>query len=144
MRFCKPWRCQPTAPTTSASRQTPATPRTRGATCSPSDATVHTSALNLNETTIGQLESPYAVDQWTFAAAANQQVRFNLIRTALAGFQFDLTGPNGYTAFSGATSSSGLIDLPTSGTYTLTVHATQPTEGAYAFEMQQTSLTQLT
>ena len=38
------------------------------------DATVHTSALNLNETTIGQLESPYAVDQWTFAAAATNCV----------------------------------------------------------------------
>ena len=59
------------------------------------------------------------------------------------GIQFDLTGPNGFTGFSGAVTSSGLIDLPTSGTYTLTVHTTQPTEGAYAFEMEETSLTAL-
>ena len=83
------------------------------------------------------------MDHWTFAAAANQQVQFNLINTAGPGFQFDLTGPNGYTAFSGASSSSNLINLPTSGTYTLTVHATQPTSGAYSFEMQQTSVTRL-
>ncbi len=107
------------------------------------DAPLQTAALNLNEKTFGQLVSPYAVDQWTFAAAANEQVRFNLIATAMAGFQFDLTGPNGYTAFSGATSSSNLIDLPTSGTYTLTVHATHPTVGAYAFDILHTSLTPL-
>jgi RHS repeat-associated protein len=107
------------------------------------DATVHTSALNLNETTVSQLTSPYAIDQWTFAAAANQQVRFDLVRTVTPGFEFDLTGPGGYTAFSGAASSSDLITLPTSGTYTLTVHATQQAEGAYAFEMKQTSLTPL-
>ena len=46
------------------------------------DATVHTAALNLNETTFSQLASPYAVDKWTFAAAANQQVRFDLLSTA--------------------------------------------------------------
>jgi RHS repeat-associated protein len=107
------------------------------------DAPLHTAALNLNENTFGQLVSPYAVDMWTFTAAANQQVRFNLISTAMAGFQFDLTGPNGYTAFSGATTSSNLIDLPTAGTYTLTVHATHPTMGAYAFDILSTSLSPL-
>jgi RHS repeat-associated protein len=108
------------------------------------DAPLHTAALNLNENTYGQLVSPYAVDSWTFTAAANQQIRFNLLATAMQGFLFDLTGPNGYTAFSGATSSSNVINLPTSGTYTLTLHATHPTVGAYAFDMLYTSLTPLT
>src|SRR5262249_44694421 len=85
----------------------------------------------------------YAVDKWTFAAAANQQVRFDLLGTAVQGLLFDLTGPNGFTAFSGAASSSSLINLPTSGTYTLTVHAAQPAEGAYSFEMEQRSVTPL-
>src|SRR5262249_11530163 len=47
------------------------------------DATVHTAALNLNQTTFSQLASAYAVDKWTFSAAANQQVRFDLISTAV-------------------------------------------------------------
>ncbi len=49
------------------------------------DATVHTSALNLNQTTVGQLASPYEVDKWTFAASANQQVRFEPAQHGLAG-----------------------------------------------------------
>src|ERR1043165_3974866 len=108
------------------------------------DATVHTSALNINENTFGQLASPYAVDKWTFTGAANQQVRFNLLGTAMAGIVFDLTGPNGYTAFSGASTSSSLINLPASGTYTLTVHATVPARGASSFQMQLTSVISLT
>jgi RHS repeat-associated protein len=108
------------------------------------DAPLHTASLNLNENTYGQLVSPYAVDQWTFTAADNQQIRFNLLATAMQGFLFDLTGPGGYTAFSGATSSSSAINLPASGTYTLTVHATHPTVGTYAFDMLYTSLTPLT
>jgi YD repeat-containing protein len=108
------------------------------------DSPVHTAALTVNEPTFGQLISPYAVDKWTFSATVGQQVRFNLLNTAVPGFLFDLTGPNGFTAFSNATSSSNLIDLPFSGTYTLTVHTTQPAQGAYSFEMQQTSVTPLT
>jgi RHS repeat-associated protein len=105
------------------------------------DATVHTYALNLNENSLGQLTSAYAVDNWMFSVATNQQVRFNLLGTQTPGFLFDLTGPNGYTAFSGVSSSSSLITVPNSGNYTLTVHATQPAQGSYSFQMQLTSVT---
>jgi RHS repeat-associated protein len=107
------------------------------------DATAHTAPLNVNQNTAGRLASPYAVDNWTFTVAANQQIRFNLINTAMPGILFDLTGPNGYTGFSGASTSSDLINLPSAGTYTLTVHATPPSQGAYAFRLDQTSVTAL-
>src|SRR5262249_37413675 len=57
--------------------------------------------------------------------------------------QLDLTGPNGYTAFTGATASSGLIDLPSTGTYTVTAH-TAGQAGSYAFALNVTSVTPLT
>jgi RHS repeat-associated protein len=108
------------------------------------NATVHNSPLNLNETTYGQLGSPYAIDNWSFTAVADEQVRLDVLGGAVPGFLYDLTGPNGYAAFSNTTTSSTLINLPAAGAYTLTVHAAQPTQGAYSFEMEQTSVTALT
>ena len=67
----------------------------------------------------------------------------SVIGTAMPGILFDLTGPGGYTAFSNAMTSSPLLDLPTAGQYTLTVHATQPSEGAYSFELNENNVTAL-
>ena len=107
------------------------------------DATVHQMPLTVNKTSPGSLQDRYSTDQWTFSATANQQVQFNLVIAANPDIEFDLTGPGGYTAFSGATASSGQIDLPATGTYTLTVHTTgQP--GGYAFEFDQASQIALT
>jgi hypothetical protein len=106
------------------------------------DATVHQMPLTVNEIVHGQLLDPFSTDQWTFSTTVNQQVQFNLVNAANSNIEFDLTGPNGYTAFSGSTTSSGVIDLPATGTYTLTVHTTgQP--GAYAFKLAQTAQTVL-
>ena len=102
------------------------------------DATVHQMPLIVNTDETGQLLDTYSKDAWTFATTANQRVKFDDIITANPGIEFDLTGPNGYTAFVNATSSSGQIDLPYTGTYTLTVHTTgQP--GGYGFELEQVS-----
>ena len=61
-----------------------------------------------------------------------------------SGIAFDLTGPNGYTAFTGITGSSSLITLPASGTYTLTAHGTGGQYGGtYSFNLQQTAQTTL-
>jgi YD repeat-containing protein len=107
------------------------------------DAPVHNSTLNLNQTVYRKLATPYAMDHWNFSAVAGEQVQFNLVNAGSSSIVFDLTGPNGYTAFSNASASSGLIDLATSGTYTLTAHTTGP-GGSYAFQIQQTSVTPLT
>ena len=106
------------------------------------DATVHQTPIAFNETVAGRLEDAYSTDRWTFSAAAGQGVQFHLAGVANPGIVFDLTGPNGYTAFSGATASSNPITLPAQGSYTLTVRTTgQP--GAYAFEFMQQSVIDL-
>jgi RHS repeat-associated protein len=108
------------------------------------NATVQTTPLNLNETTTGTIDTPFRIDRWTFTATAGQLVQFNLINVANPAVQFDLTGPNGFTAFSGATASSGVISLPITGSYAVTVHSVQKQTGAYAFQLVQSSATALT
>ncbi len=106
------------------------------------DATIYTATTNLNHATYGQINSPYAQDQWTFSALASQQVQFELIGAANPSIQFSLTGPNGYTGFGALNASSGLLTLPASGTYALTVGG--GATGAYAFQLVQTMQTSLT
>jgi len=106
-------------------------------------ATITTSAMEINQTQNGQIESPYATDQWTFSAAANTQVQFNLVSAQSPSIQFSLTGPNGFTGFTNLTASSGLVTLPASGTYTLSVITGGAGIGAYAFQLQQTAQTSL-
>lgn len=108
------------------------------------DATVSTSAVELNQTVNGQVESPYSQNRWTFSVPANTQIQFDLIASASSSTQFSLSGPNGFTGFTGLTTSSGLVTLPTSGTYTLTVSTGGAGNGAYAFQLVQTSQTNLT
>src|SRR5262249_43060335 len=107
------------------------------------DATVRTAPLTINETVTGQLASPYSIDRWALSAVAGETVRFKLVAAASSDIQFDLTGPNGYTAFSGLTTSSTPLILPADGTYTLTVR-TVGLPGGYAFQLQQSSVTPLT
>ena len=107
------------------------------------DATVRSNALNLNQTVNGRLYTGYEVDNWTFSAQANQQVQFDLLNSSNPAVEFDLTGPGGFRAFTNATASSGLIDLPTSGDYALTVHSINGQTGSYAFDLNLTSQTDL-
>ncbi len=71
-------------------------------------------------------------------------VQFNLVNVSNPALEFDLTGPNGYTAFTNATASSNSITLPTAGTYTLKAHGTQRQTGSYAFQIANTGITDLT
>ena len=105
------------------------------------DVTLHQFTLPVNRMVHGALDSDASVDNWTFSAAANTQVQFNLIANANPAIEFDLTGPNGFTAFSNSATSSSLITLPSSGNYVLTVHNAT---GAYAFEVNQTPQANLT
>jgi RHS repeat-associated protein len=107
------------------------------------DSTTHTTQVNLNQAVYGQLPTPYAVDLWTFSAPAGQQIRLNLLAAAAPGIQFDLSGPGGFSGFTGLTASSGLVSLPTSGEYTLKAHSTQGLAQAYAFRLDVTSQTDL-
>ena len=71
-------------------------------------------------------------------------MRFNLVNAENSAIQFDLTGPNGYTAFSNANASSADIVLPTTGQYAIFVHGSQRMTGAYAFRVDQTTITPAT
>ena len=108
------------------------------------DATVNVAPLDLGRTVTGAIDTPFRIDRWNFSATAGQAVRFNLINAESTDIQFDLTGPSGFTAFSNSSSSSADIVLPNSGTYSLTVHSSQRQTGAYAFRVDQTTVTDLT
>jgi RHS repeat-associated protein len=102
-------------------------------------------SLVLNQVANGQITTPYSVDQWDFAASANQQVSFDLVNLAAPGVAFDLKGPNSWNGFSNLVASSSLVTLPTSGNYTLTAHGTGGAYGiAYAFDLVSTPQTNLT
>jgi hypothetical protein len=107
------------------------------------DVTPNAQYLNVNQSITGTIATPYSTDQWTFSASANTQVQFNLLAESAVGLNFTLTGPSGFSGFTNITSSSSLITLPASGTYTLTAQGTGGAIGSFAFEMAQTSLTLL-
>ncbi|MCC6425177.1 MAG: RHS repeat protein, partial [Phycisphaerales bacterium] len=107
------------------------------------DVTPDVSSLALNQLAVGAIESPYAIDQWNFSALAGQQVRFDLKASSSLGLAFNLTGPNGYSAFTDLTADSALINLPSSGSYTLTALGLGGVGGTYSFVLQQTSVTEL-
>ena len=63
------------------------------------DVTANVQSLNVNQMTTGSLATPFATDQWTFSAAANTQVQFDLLAESASGLNFSLTGPNGFSWF---------------------------------------------
>jgi RHS repeat-associated protein len=100
--------------------------------------------LVFNQQVTGQIETPYSVDRWVFAALSGQQVRFDLKNVSAAGIKFDLKGPGNWTGFQNLTDDSDLITLPTSGTYVLTAHGTGGLPGgAYSFCLWEVALTDL-
>ena len=108
------------------------------------DVTPHVQPLSLGQTEVGTLNSAFGIDQWTFSAVAGEQIKFNLVNSTYGSEVFDLTGPGGYTAFSGLQADSGLITLPSTGNYTLAVEGTGGTGGSYAFEVDELTVTALT
>ena len=108
------------------------------------DVTPHIQPLDLGQTEVGTLTNAFGIDQWTFSAVANEQVKFDLINASYGSEVFNLTGPGGYTGFSGLQTSSGLITLPSTGNYTLSVEGTGGTGGSYAFQLDELTVTSLT
>ncbi|MFO0799724.1 MAG: LamG-like jellyroll fold domain-containing protein [Gemmataceae bacterium] len=107
------------------------------------DLTPDTRPLTVNQRATGTLATPFSTTKWTFAAAANTQVRFDLLGASAVGLTFALTGPNGFVGFAGLVGDSGLVTLPAAGTYTLTVTGSGGATGNYTFQVVQTTLTPL-
>ncbi len=108
------------------------------------DVTPHIQPLSLGQGEVGTLSGAFGIDQWSFSATANEQVKFHLISSNYGSEVFNLTGPGGYVAFSNLQSDSGLITLPSSGAYVLSVDGVGGSGGSYAFELDQLTITSLT
>ncbi len=107
------------------------------------NATPQIAALTLGQTATGSLSDPFQIDNYSFTASAGDIVQFNLINSTNPAIAFNLTGPNGYTAFSNATANSGLITLPSAGTYTVSAHIAPGQSGSYAFQVVSDTITAL-
>jgi RHS repeat-associated protein len=107
-----------------------------------SDARVDTTALVLNQTVRGVVDTAYSADRWTFAARANRQVRLDVIGSA-PGVRFKLTGPNGWVGFIDLAGDSELVTLPADGPYTLEAYSGGAGQGAYSFALVETNVTPL-
>jgi len=106
--------------------------------------TPNVGSVVLNQIVTGDIQSPYSVDQWNFAASAGDQIRFHLVNVSGSGIGFDLSGPGGPLGFTNLTTDSSFITLPTSGNYSITAHSLNGQYGVvYAFELLETVQTNL-
>ncbi|MGI8806942.1 MAG: hypothetical protein ACR2KK_03700, partial [Acidimicrobiales bacterium] len=87
----------------------------------------------------GNIETPGAVDTYTFTGAAGQKIFVDYISPSACGLNWRLMGPANATVFGsrGICSDPGQFTLPTAGTYTLTVDtpATSANTGTYSFRI---------
>ena len=107
------------------------------------DATPNVRSLNLGQQSAGNIATPFSLDQWNFAATAGQQVKFHLVGRSSSGVAFKLTGPGGYIGFQDLTGDSELINLPSTGSYTLSAYGLDGSIGSYSFVMNLSSVTPL-
>jgi RHS repeat-associated protein len=107
------------------------------------DVTPQIQPLLLGQPTNGSIRTPFDIQQWTFSALAGEQVQFHLINSTSTGIVYSLTGPNNFAAFSNASGDSPLINLPSSGTYTLSASGVNGATGHYAFAVNPTTQTDL-
>jgi YD repeat-containing protein len=101
--------------------------------------TARTAPLVLNQTVHGRIATPLNLDRWTFSGVAGQQVHVTLINASAPGIAFTLRGPNGWVGFGNATSDSGLVTLPSSGSYVISAYTLSSTPDLdYAFKVEET------
>ena len=108
------------------------------------NAVTTTQPATFDQVVNGALGSPYDINNYTFTASANQQVTFNVLAASNSTIEFTLIAPDGTTLFQHQTTSGGLLDLPQSGTYTLSADAFFGSPGAYSFRIDQSALATLT
>ena len=99
-------------------------------------------AASLNQTIYGQISGAYSPDRWTFSALAKQQIRFNLVATGNLVTQVRPHRAERLYRFHRSVGEFGPAHAVDNRVRT----PWPPTgfSGAYAFRLDQTSLTDLT
>ena len=93
----------------------------------------------------GALGSPFDRNDYTFTAAANQQITFNLLAAANPRRSSSPSPhPMGRLYSSTRRPAPALLNLSQTGTYTLSADALSGLPGAYSFRIDQTALAVLT
>ncbi len=108
------------------------------------DSTVRTANLVLGQPYTGTLVTPYDTDHWDFTASANDEVQFSLLNATSPGLSYQLSGPDGFVVNQVTAVPAGLINLPATGAYTLTVSPAGGQPGSYALRIDETTRTTLT
>ena len=93
-------------------------------------------SINLNELVAGTIDVPGENDEYTFTAAAGQQLYFDVrvAGTAFVPLAFSLRNPDGTVLFAASGSDRGVFSAPQSGTYTVVAGAnTGDQTGDYQF-----------
>ncbi len=105
------------------------------------DVTLQNQPLLLGQNSNGTIDSPFAIQNWTFSALAGEQIQFHLNNETSAGLEYSLTGPNGFVGFTNLTGSSSLVNLTQTGAYTLSAQGVNGATGNYSFDMIPSTLT---
>jgi YD repeat-containing protein len=103
------------------------------------DSTFETFDLLPGRQVVGAIDSPYSQDHWTFSAVADSQVQFDLVNRSNPNVVLTLTGPDGFVGFTDLGTDSGLVNLPSTGQYTLFARGLEDAIGTYAFKLIQTT-----
>ncbi len=99
--------------------------------------------INFDQRYLGELETPFSVDRWTFAALADQSIRFDWVNADSPGIRFRLTGPEGWVGFDGINADSDVLVTPAAGEYVLEAYSNGTVAGDYAFQMARLTVTDL-
>lgn len=99
------------------------------------DASLDIAPLVFNTRELGEIESLYSVDQWTFSGTTNQVIEFDFLNATFAGIGFTLSGPDGWVGFENESGDVPLLTLPADGSYVLSVDSAGQGTGVYAFRL---------
>ena len=97
-------------------------------------------SLTVNQTYTGTIGSAYGVNQYAFTASAGEQVQLDVISAAGGNVEFDLTGPGGNGLHQPSVQLRARSRCPRAELRP-DRHGNGGQGGAYAFELEQTSVT---
>ena len=91
--------------------------------------------IDFGEVVDGEIVVPGEVDLYTFNATAGQKVFSDMLAGGTSYGRWTLTDPNGIQVYSDYLYDHGVVELPQTGQYTLTVDGTGDRTGGYQFQL---------